>query len=103
MHHGKHQPMATVQDEGRHEPGPDQLWNESWYFDFAAPDGSVGGYVRLGLYPALGVAWYWGYLVRQGEQLLVVRHHEAALPRAGTLEVREEGLWSQLHCETPHD
>jgi len=21
------------EDEGRHPPGPEQLWNESWYFD----------------------------------------------------------------------
>ena len=95
--------MATPQDEGRHEPGGEQLWNESWYFDFAAEDGSIGGYVRLGLYPALGVAWYWGYLVREGEQLLAVQHHEAKVPSGDVLEVREDGLWSQLYCETPHD
>ena len=95
--------MASPQDEGRHEPGGEQLWNESWYFDFAAEDGSIGGYVRLGLYPALGVAWYWGYLVREGEQLLAVKHHEARLPKGDVLEVREDGLWSQLHCETPND
>jgi hypothetical protein len=95
--------MATPQDEGRHAPADDQLWNESWYFDFAAPDGSIGGYVRLGLYPNLGVAWYWGYLVRDGEQLLAVKHHEARLPKGDVLEVREDGLWSQLHCETPNE
>jgi hypothetical protein len=95
--------MATPKDEGRHEPGSEQLWNESWYFDFAAEDGSIGGYVRLGLYPGLGVAWYWGYLVREGEQLLMVKHHEAKLPKGDVLEVREDGLWSQLHCETPND
>jgi hypothetical protein len=95
--------MATTKDEGRHEPGGEELWNESWYFDFAAPDGSIGGYVRLGLYPGLGVAWYWGYLVRRDEQLLAVRHHEAKIPKGEILEVREDGLWSQLHCETPNE
>src|SRR5687767_9251958 len=97
--------MATPEDEGRHEPGPEELWNESWYFDFASEDGSIGGYVRLGLYPNLdgGVAWYWAYLVRDGEPLLAVKHHEAAIPSGRVLEVREEGLWSALHCETPHD
>ena len=95
--------MATPEDEGRHEPGTDVLWNESWYFDFAAADGSIGGYVRIGLYPNLGVAWYWGYLVREGEPLLAVQHHEAALPTSRSLEVREEGLWATQHCETPHE
>ena len=28
-------------DEGGHPPGPEQLWNESWYFDFASADGSI--------------------------------------------------------------
>jgi hypothetical protein len=45
-------------DEGRHEPGPDVWWNESWYLDFVADDGRLGGYVRLGLYPNQGVAWW---------------------------------------------
>jgi hypothetical protein len=97
--------MATPEDEGRHEPGTEPLWNESWYFDFAAEDGTIGGYVRLGLYPNLGVAWYWAYLVGAGADapLLAVQHHTAALPPGDVLEVREEGLWSALHCETPHD
>ena len=29
---------------GRHQPGPEPRWNESWYFDWAQPDGSLGGY-----------------------------------------------------------
>lgn len=90
-------------DELRHEPGHEELWNESWYFDFAARDGSIGGYVRLGLYPNLGVAWYWAYLVGDDVGTLLVRHHEAALPKAPGFEIREDGLWSVQHCETPLD
>lgn len=90
-------------DEQRHDPGGEELWNESWYFDFAAADGSLGGYVRLGLYPALGVSWYWAYLVGNDHRLLAVRHHEAPIPGGRTLEIRDEGLWAALHCETPHD
>ena len=41
-------------DEGRHPAGPEELWGESWYLDWAAADCSYGGYVRLGLYPNLG-------------------------------------------------
>jgi hypothetical protein len=95
--------VAKVSDEGRHVAGPEPLWGESWYFDFAAPDASVGGYVRLGLYPNLGVAWYWAYLVRPGHPLIAVRDHEVELPRGEALEVRGEGLWSALTCEDPND
>lgn len=89
------------QDERRHRPGPDPWWEESWYFDFVTPE--LGGFVRLGLLPNVRVAWYWGYLVRRGEPLLVARHHEAALPRGSVLELREDGLWAALYCETPHE
>ncbi len=90
--------MATNDDEGRHEPGAEPLWNESWYFDFASVDGALGGYVRLGLYPNLGVAWYWAYLVGDDRPPLAVRHHEVPPPRGAVLEVRAEGLWSAMHC-----
>lgn len=89
------------QDERRHRPGPNPCWEESWYFDFATPE--LGGFVRLALLPNRRVAWYWGYLVRRGEPLLVARHHEAALPRGSVLELREDGLWAALYCETPHE
>ena len=37
------------------EPTP-WLWAESWYGDFTAPDGSLGGYVQITLWPKLGGA-----------------------------------------------
>jgi hypothetical protein len=45
-----------------HRPGSDRLWGESWYFDFASVDGSVGGFVRVGDYPNLGQRWCWAYV-----------------------------------------
>jgi hypothetical protein len=88
--------------ESRHEPGPEPLWNESWYFDWSQPDGSLGGYVRLGLYPNLGVAWYWACLVGEGRPLVTVIDHEVPIPTRG-LEVRTEGLWAAHNIETPLD
>ncbi|MDQ1366425.1 MAG: hypothetical protein QOE57_2467 [Acidimicrobiaceae bacterium] len=95
--------IVAAEDERRHPRGPDPLWAESWYFDFTAPDGTLGGYVRLGLYPNLGVAWYWAALVGQGRRLVLVRDHEVELPRGRDLEVRGEGIWSAVNCETPLD
>lgn len=89
-------------DEGRHTPGPEPLWNESWYFDWSQPDGSLGGYVRLGLYPNLGVAWYWACLVGEGRPLVTVIDHEVPLPTTG-LELRSEGLWAAHNVETPFE
>lgn len=72
------------------------MWGESWHLDFW---NGMAGFVRLGLYPHLGVAWWWTYLLTP-ERLVVVRDHEVPLPRVG-LEVRAEGLWAELVCETP--
>jgi hypothetical protein len=57
-------------DEGRHEPGSDPWWNESWYLDFVADDGAIGGYVRLGLYPNQGVSWWTVAIVGRDRQLV---------------------------------
>lgn len=98
--------MSSPGDEGRHEPGPGEHWQESWYFDFSRDDGT-GGYVRLGLVPNQGVAWYWAYLVTPEHGLVVVRDHEVPLPRAHAasdvvdLAVRADGLWAEIVCETP--
>jgi hypothetical protein len=84
--HGSWQLAAT--DEDLHPPGTERLWNESYYFDFAAPDGSIGGYVRLGLYPNWDCAWYWACIVRPGQPTALVADNAAPLPSAGSTELR---------------
>jgi hypothetical protein len=90
-------------DEGPHPPGSEPFWGESWYFDFFAPDGSFGGYVRLGLYPNLGRAWYWACLVGPDRPLTTVIDHDVPLPRQGSLEVRTDGLWADHTVESAYD
>lgn len=67
-------------DEGRHPAGPEELWGESWYLDWAAADCSYGGYVRLGLYPNLGCSWWWIALVGRDRPLVLTVEHELACP-----------------------
>jgi hypothetical protein len=86
-------------DERAHEPGATSRWWETWHLDAATDDG-VGLSVRLACAPALGVAWWWTYLVLPDlPGPVVVRDHEVPLPRQG-LEVRADGLWGELTCET---
>jgi hypothetical protein len=94
---------ADPADERRHEPGPERLWSESWYLDFFDEKQGIGGYVRLGLYPGLGRAWYWACVVGPDRQLVTVIDHEVAIPAGQSLEVRAEGLWADLTVETPLD
>lgn len=84
--------------ERRHEAGPELLWNESYYMDWFAEDGSLGGYIRVGLYPNLNTVWYWACLVRPGAELVTVVDHAVALPKdPASLEIRHEGLWADHH------
>ncbi|MGE0218103.1 phosphotransferase [Mycolicibacterium sp.] len=46
-----------VDDEAAHPPGLEELWSESWYFDFADAGQGVGGWIRLGLVPNQDTAW----------------------------------------------
>jgi hypothetical protein len=55
--------VSTRAGTEKRRPGTDRLWGESWYFDFASVDGSVGGFVRVGDYPNLGRRWCWAYVV----------------------------------------
>jgi hypothetical protein len=94
--------QLRAEDEGRHIVGTDELWGESWYHDFAAADGSYGGYVRLGLYPNLGIVWYWVYLVRRGEPLVLIRDHAAPCPpKDAPLDVSGERFTASWRCTEP--
>ena len=49
--------VPAVEDEFAHPPTGEELWNESWYLDFADADAGLGGWVRLGLIPNQDTAW----------------------------------------------
>jgi hypothetical protein len=100
MGHGtaKRASLSSV-EENAHPPGPEPLWAETWQFDFVAAGGAPAGFVALHRYPNLGVAWYWASFVTPSG-LVAVRDHEVPPPKAG-LEIRTDGLWAELVCETP--
>jgi hypothetical protein len=90
-----------VADEGLHQPGGELLWNESYYFDFAAADGSLGGYVRLGLYPHWQRAWYWACLVRPGSPALLVADNALPLPTPGRTSLTVGSLTASQEIADP--
>ena len=94
---------AAPEDEARHDPTDELLWSESWYLDFVDVDRGIGGYVRLGLYPNLGTAWYWACVVGPGRDLVTVIDHEVPIPPGRSHEIRTEGLWADYTVETPLD
>lgn len=74
-------------DEGRHEPGPEQWWNESWYLDFVDEDGALAGYVRLGLHPNQGVAWWTACLVGADRPCVMSTEYILPLPSPSEMAV----------------
>ncbi len=55
--------VVLPDDEARHVPDDEDLWNESYYCDFVRSDGTMGGWLRLGLYPNRQLAWWTAWIV----------------------------------------
>jgi len=76
-------------------PEPDATWG----LDFARADG-IAGFLRLLRFGDR--CWCWAYVVGPGLGLVVVRDADVPAPRrTEILDVRAEGLWMELVCETP--
>jgi hypothetical protein len=88
-------------DEAGHPPGVEGLWNESWYFDWVSEDGALGGYVRLGLYPNLGVAWYTAVVTGADRPTIAVTDLRAPLPEEGALRTQTDAIAADLVCDRP--
>jgi ecdysteroid kinase len=96
---GRPAPLAPEpQDEGRHEPGPEPLWNESWYFDVIAPDGQLGAYVRIGLYPNLDRCWYTAFVCGPDRPTVAVVDFAAPLPPHRGLHTETAALRADHIC-----
>lgn len=87
-------------DETAHRPGPEPLWNESWYFDFADPGQGLGGWVRLGLYPNEHTAWLNVLLCGPGMPTIALNDFDADVPPILT-EIRGTGIDLTLEPTAP--
>lgn len=86
-------------DEGRHDDAPGV---ECWGFELTA--GRLHGEVRLSLDVAHGRAAFLADFVLPHTGRLVVADEDVPVPRpqAG-LDIRTDGLWASLYCETPFE
>lgn len=90
-------------DEGTHEPGPEPLWNESWYFDAVDDDGELGVYHRIGRLPNADACLLSTCIVRPGEPAIMLVDAGAPLPAAGdeAQAVATDGVRAELSCDEP--
>ncbi|MCV7154413.1 ecdysteroid 22-kinase family protein [Mycolicibacterium pyrenivorans] len=87
-------------DEGPHAPGGEELWNESWYFDFADDRQGVGGWVRLGLVPNQNTAWINALVCGPDMPTVAIVDFAAPLP-ANPAEVHTETAHLRLDATAP--
>jgi hypothetical protein len=92
-------PRPAAADEHRHSHGGEELWNESWYFDVVADDRTLGAYVRLGLYPNLGVSWITAIVCGPERPTVAVVDFQAPVPAAERLTVTSGDTRVELSCE----
>ncbi|MHB8694692.1 MAG: DUF7064 domain-containing protein [Solirubrobacteraceae bacterium] len=93
----------AASDEGRHPPGPEALWNESWYFDAVSDSLDLGLYVRLGRLPNQGVALYTACVCGPGRPSVMLVDAAAPLPAADddAQAIAIDGLHASQVCEVP--
>lgn len=92
---------VDADDEGRHAYGPETWWNESWYCDLVTDDGALAGYVRLGLHPNQGVAWWTAALVGRDRPCVMASHYTLPLPAPDAMAVHADGVDVDLHVVDP--
>lgn len=91
------------QDEGRHPPGAEAMWNESWYFDAVSDAADLGVYIRLGRLPNQDMALYTACVCGPGRPSVMLVRADAPLPAAGDdlQAIAVEGLRAEQSCEEP--
>lgn len=89
--------------EGRHAPGPEPLWNESWYFDGVSDSGDLGLYTRIGLVPNQGACLYTACVCGPGRPSIMLVDASAPLPgiEDDALGIDIAGLRAAHLCEEP--
>jgi hypothetical protein len=94
-------PTVAPADEGRHDPGGEPLWNESWYFDVADPGNGLGAYLRVGLYPNRGQTWFQLAVAGPDRPLTVVTDERAPLVGGDDLAMATDRWSVTLTAEEP--
>lgn len=95
--------VPAAEDEGLHQPGPEPLWNESYYFDAVSDDGTLGLYVRLGRLPNRDECVYTAAVVGPGRTPVMVVDYAAPLPASDDLlqRVETERINATQECLEP--
>ncbi len=88
-------------DEGLHPPGPEGLWNESYYFDGVADDESLGVYARIGRLPNRDECLYTACICGPNRPtIMLIATVPLPEPDDGQQVIAIDGLRAEQHCES---
>jgi hypothetical protein len=93
--------VVSPDDEQRHQPDAEDLWNESYYADFVHEDGSWGGWLRLGLYPNRRVAWWTTWIVGPDRPGVCSVRYDAPVPAGTGLMAEDSAIRIELDIVQP--
>lgn len=91
--------VPAAEDESAHTPTGEDLWNESWYFDFVDADAGLGGWIRLGLIPNQDTAWI--NVLFCGPGMPTVALNDFHAPLAEPAVVKGDDVELRLHLDEP--
>jgi hypothetical protein len=94
--------QPELADEGLHQPGPEDLWNESYYFDGVADDESLGVYARIGRLPNRDECLYTACICGPDRPtIMLVATMRLPEPDDRTQVIASDGLRAEQRCESP--
>lgn len=94
-------PAVLPADDARHEPGPEEWWNESWYADVADMGGTYGAWLRFGLYPNRSETWFHLVVARPGQPVVIFDDLEAPLATGDAQSLITDTWACELSAEEP--
>ncbi len=94
--------VVLPDDEARHDPDGEDLWNESYYCDFVRSDGTMGGWLRLGLYPNRQLAWWTAWIVWPDRPGVCSANYEMPVPpENGLVSESKDGERVEIELRRP--
>jgi hypothetical protein len=90
-------------DEGLHSAGPEELWNESYYFDGVSDDEDLGVYARIGRLPNRDECLYSACICGPDRPTIMLIDSSAPLPELDDQAqvIAIDGLRAEQRCESP--
>ncbi|MCK9248391.1 MAG: phosphotransferase [Solirubrobacteraceae bacterium] len=90
------------EDDGAHAPGPEEWWNESWYFDAVSDAADLGVYTRIGRLPNRDEALFTACVCGPDRpSTMLVGHFPLPALDDPSHAIDVPGLQVEHHCEVP--